>query len=403
MPKYGLFREQENISRGKTKHHSKVMSFDSLFTSLDRFTFELPDIRYYVNYTMDISSIIALFYAISFHLKLEELFPPGFEFELEIPEISPYYPMPPEEFIQQPYVPPYIGTVVEKGIYGKSRFTACYYDPQFTVKHVFHTMLSAIVKRSYSQKLDEILEGVEINPHLARWFKWMETIAEAIVKNSMILGICLLGFSKFSKKAVINGEEYAVVPVTEKVTLYIRTLDQAMAGFILGISPLNVGRFAPPREPAVKPELRLIPYYRMRACLSRFMPHISAYKLVEKGVGAFEVHRSRRAHRYASARSVAVTVRRRVKTFLKGLVDNPFDLNSYLSSAVELALAYYSPHPYLRKYKSDLDVNVLKQHWISKWVKFGLQKEILEKIFELVKTTCLAEKRKQQLMTQLQT
>jgi len=397
VPTYNLFQKVIAVKEEKRKLHSKTMTLDSMFTTLDRFTFEWDELEFRVNWSLILSTIISIYFSLSFGIPMKNLPIIGIEFDLEVDRIREVMERILSELLKPELRETYEETKIEKAVYGSTRYDYSYYDPEFTIYHIYRLIISSLMRRSYDMKLPDMLKDMGVNPDLADALPYLERVAQRFIENNFVLGASLLSWSKIREPHYEAGYEWDRCPYSDGIEILFRNLDNLFLGFILGVTPLSLGRFSSPEDSGLDFETRMLPSYRSTACLDRFMPHHSAYKLVDRGLGAHRLEASKRAQWYGTIRSLIYDIRTRIYNLLKDRVDNPFDLNTYMSAGVELATYIYSAHRGLTKYKSDLDLETFKKHWISKWSKWGLNTEILNEIYEVVKDRCQVLRKLQSL------
>jgi len=398
MAEYDLFNLGLTTAREKKKLHAKVFSLDGILTSIGLINFEIPEIRFSINWTMILTTLIDYWFSIILGLDLElDQFDIDF-LNIVLPEIEWDITMPAINIVLPDFQDIFNATIIQKGVYGKTKYDYSYYDPQFTIRHMAYEVKHALVKHGKEYSVSQILTGVDINPRLADFMHYVIRIGQDIIEQNFIMGTNMLNYSRLRKRGSNTIKvKYTWHEAGQPEIKYDR-LDQVVFGIILGISRLSMARFMPREQSVVDHTFRKLPATRGRRVLNDFTGIRHALKIGEYGKGSVDLFFSKKAERYCAFRTLARQVRSLVKNIVKGKVDNPFDINKYQNAGVELALAYYKRSNKLSKRVKDVDIEYLKKYWINKWSAWGLNLNLLETIFNVVESLCQSLRNRKQFL-----
>lgn len=277
----------------------------------------------------------------------------------------------------------------EYAIYGIGVFGEDKYAPDVIVEQhykpptpkplvKFPKMASALAKKLYPS---DAYTAVGVSRNLVEGIKQRIDFLDRVLENGMFLGYAILGYSKFAPKVVENGKVFAEIEVKEGVKLKFPNLDSVIWGFYLGVTPLDLGRFAVTPEGEITTAFRnkapYFGYWRGLRQLARFRSPVSTTVFRGRYIEMIDPHSSRKARKFIQGRSIVQRVRNFIYNRLRNRVSSVIELNAYVNAGVEYVLFERIGHKKSKKWRQYLTKEEKKKYWLAKWKGYGLDEKIL--------------------------
>jgi len=286
-----------------------------------------------------------------------------------------------------------------KAKFDRTRFGRSYYDPPLirdlmrsAVHEYWRRQLDPRALREY---LKTYVERLGIAEHT------VETIFNRIVAltnaltQSFCLGFGILGVSRLSERQA----EFAVVSTVthrgEVVELRYGKLSDLHVGFILGLTPFGFALLMPrifvycgeEKRPPWWGTPRFTRYtdWKARKALARYRATPSAVTQFQRIEEMVDWHKSDRAEQYHELRVINYYVEQMVESWLRPYALDAVTLNMYKRAAMTLV-----GHRKKRRrwgydiYKAMTDEQY-RDYWIDHWTKLGLDRSLLELIYDRIK------------------
>jgi len=412
---YNQFRGvSEKLDYQKRRYHEKMLTVDAELTLFER-SFQTYD------FIIDISNLLipeffmsSLSASLLFDFDLTNMEPLNVEFTWRIPtlnewmrgvgvvieKIFPEYAVSLEDFIsrniREEYQQSIMETRAEKGYYGESRYGYAYFDPAAMREFLRNTVTCMFKKHpSLLERKLEILSftrTLNILEDLARsMYERMSMIITAHTE-AFILDYAFLDISKLCEGAE-HSEELAIIPYVDldgiERTAEIVTLADMQHGFILDVSLLDYG-FLMPDEDIYKVDSEIIiaaldeKMKRFRDRLTLTAPAFSNYV---RGDEAADYHKCERTGIWGELASLRYIIDAEVNLTLSRIAPelNTFDRRKYVSAVLQLLGHIGKRHKWGYGVYRAMEDEELRNWWINYWVSQGLNLNVLDKLYEMVK------------------
>jgi hypothetical protein len=415
-----LIRE---LDAQKRKYHEKMLSVDGEWSLFLR-SFQIYD------FILDMAYLLipefhmsALSLALTFNIKIPELQPLNFDFVWRFPtveewlkgvgvviekieglrlnEIMPGYSVDLEEFVKLNIKPELwsdiLSTMIEKGYYGMSRYGMAYYDPA-AFREFLRSFVTAMFKKHvrYGERRAEIMAMVKtlnVNEEVARELYDKMSMIMAAHTECCILDYCTLNISKLCEPHESDPEAAKVEFVDMDgniVDVAITTLSDMQYGCILDVSVLG-DCYLFDREDVYNDRAPHVDEFldrRMESFRNRVMITAPAFSNYVTGAEAADYHLAERTNIWGELMALRYTIEHEVETFLAreapGL--NAFDRRKYITAVLQLVGHSGKRHRWGYKVYRLLEEPELKNWWLEYWSSQGLNRTLLEKLYENVKT-----------------
>jgi hypothetical protein len=415
-----LIRELDNQKR---KYHEKMLSVDGEWSLF------LRSLQIY-DFMLDLASLLipgfhmsALSLVLTFNISIPELQPLNFDFRWKFPtvdewlkgvgvviekleglqlnELMPGYAVDVEEFVKMNFRPDLwqdiLGTTIEKGYYGISRYARSYYDPA-VVREFIRNFVTAMFKKHprYGERRAEILamaRTLGVNEEVVRETYDKMSLIMSAHTECCILDYCTLDVSNLCEPHEVDPEAARIEFVDfdgNLVDVAVTTLSDMQYGCILDISVLD-NCYLFEREDVYADEAPHIDRFldeRMRLFRDRVMITAPAFSNYVTGEEATDYHLAERTTVWGELMAMRYTVEHEVEVFLAreapGL--NPFDRRKYVTAVLQLLGHTGKRHRWGYKVYQLLEEPELKNWWLEYWSSQGLDRALLEKLYERVKT-----------------
>jgi hypothetical protein len=225
------------------------------------------------------------------------------------------------------------------------------------------------------------------NEQLAKAYLMRKDFLEKTMKDAFFLGFSMLNYSPIRTKEIQNGVEGVTIHVTvdsRDIGIFVHTIDRICYGFILGVTPLGLGRFTP-REAYTTFRNTGPRYAFWRAMKQKQRFQSMATELL------FTVPEQERLSIPQSPRVNVYGVHRHAQEQIRSLVTRvvpeagPSELVRYYHAALEVVYKDRESHRRIRNWKTQLSDDEFYQMWLEKWKTLGLNTSKLQQIYRLVK------------------
>jgi hypothetical protein len=405
----------EELDRQKRAYHEKMLSVDGEWSLFMR-SFQVYD------FLVDIANLlIPEFYFASlsssflFGLDLTDLEPLNLEFTWRFPtleewlrgvgvvieKIVPDYAVSLEEFIRlnikEAYQQPILATVAEKGYYGISRYGYSYYDPRAVreflrsgVALAFRKHPSVVPRRTELETLARslgVLEGIARDVH--------DRISMVVSAHTecFILDYGLLDVSRLCEAAA-HSEELGVVPFVDYDGVYreaeILTLADMQSGCVLDLALLDYC-FLAADEDIYRPEAGAVvdaledKLARFRARVMLTTPALANYV---RGDEAADYHRCERTNVWGELVSMRYAVEHEAEVLLRQMMPglDPMAMRKYKTAVLQLMGHLGKRHRWGYGVYKAMEEPQLRDWWVGYWERQGLDRSMLEQLYESART-----------------
>jgi len=242
------------------------------------------------------------------------------------------------------------------------------------------------------------------NERLAKAYLMRKDFLEKAMKDAFFLGFSMLNYSPIRAKEIQDGVEGVTIHVTvdsQDVGIFVHTLDRVCYGFILGVTPLGLGRFTPEEEyTTFRNTGPRYAFWRAMKQKQRFQSMVTELLFTVPEQERQSIPQSPRVNIYGVHRHAQEQIRDLVMRVVPDA--GPSELVKYYYAALEIVYKNRESHHRIRNWKIQLSEDEFYQMWLEKWKTLGLNSSKLQQIYELVKTwekPLLLEKvKKQQLI-----
>ena len=409
-----LSRLLKDVEAQKRKYHEKVLSADgewSLFMrSLQLYDFTL-DLAFQFIPEFNAASML---FGLLYNIDLRDVEPFDLEFIWRIPTVDEWLrgigvviertvlpsAVPPDEFIDQDIKEEYREDIrrerVEKGYYGITKYGYSYYDPTAVREFIRNTIQLMFKKHPpvVNRKTELLTLASSLN--VSEEFVRSAYDRMSIVMNTHIwcftLNYSILDMSRLCEPAV-HSEVFGVAPFVDLDgnvrTADITSLSDAQYGCILDVGLLDYCILSPGEDiyifeppPAIRTIEDKLINFRSRWVVTA--PAVSNYVT---GKEAYDYTLSERTNIWGELTAIRYTVEHGVEMIIarEAPALNPFDRRKYVSAVLQLLGHIGKRHRWGYKVYRLMEEPELKNWWIEYWGSQGLDRGLLEKIFESVK------------------
>lgn len=288
---------------------------------------------------------------------------------------------------------PWIFDYGQPARYGITYYGTGYYY-KFTLPEVRYVKLPLTLTSQQASGITQTIQQASLNPQVVAQWKVLlgnEQLAKAmtfridflekIMEKAMFLGFNIMGYSQFAPKAHKYGADGVEIQYSENIMLFLSSLDRALFGFILGITPLGVGRFTKENFTIFRSTAPRFAFYRALRIKRRFQSPISGLVFRRGWEAMRNHHKNPSIHKYATHRINIRMLRHRVKNRIAHLVQNAFDQNKYVMPVVDLVYRKRVGHKRSMSWKAKMSDEEFKKLWLEKWAAQGLNKDILNMLY----------------------
>ena len=249
---------------------------------------------------------------------------------------------------------------------------------------MFQFFLSFFASTTLSRtELYSLIGQTEIADYIIERREWIEQCME----QGIFLGANLLGYSKFAEKIKKYDIEGALIKLKtklgEEIEYAIPNIDFPSWQFILGITPLGIGRFTAFDTTVFKNVASRFGYYRGLRQKFRFQSPFTPLVWRKSFEEMRSVHKHRSALKFGTHRYLINTIRNQIKRKLSRLGYDGFTINKYVNAVIDLVYQLRKGHRKSREWKTKLSKEDFKKLWLDKWTKLGLNKSMLLELYEV--------------------
>jgi hypothetical protein len=252
------------------------------------------------------------------------------------------------------------------------------------------TQLSGLISQStYLSVTPWVVEQYAVmlgNRQLGEAVAMRVDFLEKVLKDAFFLGFGILGYTPIRSKEVKIGQEGVTVHLTvdgEDIGIFVNSLDKITYGFILGVTPLGLGRFTLSETYTIfRNTAARYAWWRAMKQKELFVSPVSGLVFSVPLEQRESVPRSPRITVYGTHRHAQEELRKLVRTLLPDT--DIFTQNKYYLAALEVAYKNRIVHARLRRWKQMVSEDRFHELWLQKWESMGLNTNVLEEIYARV-------------------
>ena len=226
------------------------------------------------------------------------------------------------------------------------------------------------------------------NEQLAMTYLMRKDFLEKTMRDAFFLGFSMLDYSPIRTKEIQNGVEGVTIHVTvdsRDIGIFVQTIDRICFGFILGVTPLGLGRFTPEESyTTFKNTGPRYAFWRAMKQKQRFQSMTTELLFTVPEQERQSIPQSPRVNIYGVHRHAQEQIRDLVMRVIPDA--GPSELVKYYYAALEIVYKNRESHHRIRNWKIQLSEDEFYKVWLEKWKTFGLNTSKLQQIYELVKT-----------------
>jgi len=226
------------------------------------------------------------------------------------------------------------------------------------------------------------------NEQLAMAYLMRKDFLEKAMKDAFFLGFSMLNYSPIRAKEIQNGVEGVTIHITvdsQEIGIFVHTIDRVCYGFVLGVTPLGLGRFTPEEEYTVFQNTGpRYAFWRAMKQKQRFQSMTTELLFTVPENEKQSIPQSPRVNIYGVHRHAQEQIRDLVVRVVSDT--GPSELVKYYHAALEVVYKNRQSHNKTRNWKTQLSDDEFYQMWLEKWKTLGLNTSKLQQIYELVKT-----------------
>jgi hypothetical protein len=279
----------------------------------------------------------------------------------------------------------------QKARYGRTPWGYGIYDPIVMREFLRATFMRLRLLRtadiSWMQNVKDIAEYLKMTGVTdAHIYNRMMMVLSA-QKYAFVLGLSLLGRSRFCK--VENGWGY--IPIVrhdgKAGEVKFRTLDQLLFGFILGVTPLGYGLLMPKegvlKSPDGKKNPRLFETIKnkIKGVRDRYTLTTFSYSNYNRPEEMADYHKSERTNQYHYLQTIRRMIEEWVDAQIRDIVSEPFKVRQYKNAVLQAIFWRAKRHCWGFQGFQALTEEQWRELWRNLWVRNGLDPAILDKLY----------------------
>ena len=295
---------------------------------------------------------------------------------------------------------------INKLIIGKTKYGEGYVDPPVVREFLRATFYELLKRRVDLSRLYDvyktIVEKLDVAESVAESTYNRIALHLAPLFENFILDYNVLNYSKLCKR----GSEKSTFPIVtwrgEEYDVNYSKHAELNCGFILNVTPLNLG-YLMPRGQFYKqrrielPEKRYVEKpgkgttivswmidYKVRKMLSRFRATLIGFANYQKVDEIEDYTKSERADQYGQLRAIFYHIDALVDSMLEGEGVDSFRRNMYRQAVKQLIGHRKKRHRWGYEAFKTMSEEEFKEWWLEYWSKQGLNRGLLEVIYDRV-------------------
>jgi len=389
------------------KYWVKVLSSDGHFTTFKSTLTAFPENRFRIEKTIFDSIISTSIVSLHFDIPPYKQLPLELRYRLEVAVMElvklGLLKMPEREEVEKIFKEKHLakevaGNQLLKGIYGFSQYDKSYYDPAIISKFLSSTLYTVFQKRGSWEKVKAELEALATSLGVAEWVLQYSYNKFKIMDTMIVEAPCWdYGWWDYS----LWGEEKAGKPVIRLETfdgLVVELENFGVHDMLVGsfwdLDYWDVGWWT---EPDLNPKLVFnfdertgLPVI-VETAMDYAWRVVRNYVFTAEVVANYQLPRdftypwaSGRVGTYSLPTSMAMWVEKTVENIVKKLKPDidMFKLRLYKTAVLEIFGVLGSPHKKGLEFYRLLSKEELKRFWLEKWSRMGLEREVLDKLYE---------------------
>ena len=398
-----LERRARQIMWEKEKYFSKLLSESALTVNLER-VFDTSDL--FATFVWILSSVfsnLSIFLLSTFGLDPEDFEQLSLTFDIqptdfndiiqgiwvdfnkylseEITDLLNWI----KQNIQEEFQEGFMDLLYRKGKYDQGYYDKSYYDPT-TVRDFLVSSWQGLFKRhpkhvSFKKDSETVEQTQEVTPTITQYvFNKFQHVTNT-VKYNFVLGYGILGFTLLGK-----GYTPTVTWNDELYELPAERLEYVHNALILGLTPLGYGflqhpqgYYVPPSPPIAKFISKLASNTMNRYSLTQwgFLNYVRPDEMKT-------YQKCERADQYMSLQLIRYHLEGIVENLLKDEGITVIEMRQYKNAVNQLVALRTKRHRWGYKAFKNMDDQQLHDWWVNYWVRKGLNKTLLEKIWGVI-------------------
>jgi len=288
-------------------------------------------------------------------------------------------------------------TMLEKGYYGKSRYGYSYYDPT-AVREFFRSALYAFMKKKHEirtarEMVEQAAKALNIHPELARTLFNRQSALAAVKEEALTWDYGWWDRTNWSEEGSEGRVAYINYDLQVQETAYEDVIDLQAGGF-WDDAVWDMFYWTEEAPKAVHP-FRLEGYNIASAIERVWLNFRSRISTTALAVGNYQTLKERtkwteseRLETYA----LPVTQKKILESLTESLVRSKepgvdtIKLRMYKSAVLQLFGTVASMHRWGSGMFQVMSDEELRSWWVEKWVKSGLNREVLETLYDALKS-----------------
>lgn len=284
-----------------------------------------------------------------------------------------------------------------KGVYGLSKYGQSFYDPQVIRDFIRSTQIREVKKwvtpETAAASLKSFILSLDLNPSVVNtWFTISNTVS-ALIRDSALVDMAIVGVSKVSPGIDSTVVESVDLNLSESVFEIRGYNDIAFNCFVgsavVGWSFVCSDKYSPPEEMYETPGLEGT--FSKIAAIAQVIAReqVNRLYMTPLMLANYQTHdertdfsRSQRIALYGSARAIYYNVRAIVNNLLKGYPE--LEVNMYNVAVQQLLGRVGGVHRWGEEVYREIDALTLRNQWVEEWAGKGLDRAVLEKIFDSI-------------------
>ncbi len=287
--------------------------------------------------------------------------------------------------IQEQFQAGFMDLLNRKGKYDYSYYDKSYYDPtvlrDFLVSSWQGLFKKHPIKTSFKKDTETVQKTQDVIPPIAEYVynKFMHVTNS--LKYNFVLGYGILGFS-------FLGKGYTPT-ITWNETLYelpSERLEYLHNALILGLTPLGYGFLQYPDGYYVLPSPPIIKFLSKLASNT-----MNRYSLTQWGFLNYvrpdemkTYQKCERADQYMSLQLIRYHLEGIVENVLRNEGLTVIEMRQYKNAVNQLVALRTKRHKWGYKAFKEMDINQLHDWWIEYWVRKGLNRTLLERLWGVI-------------------
>jgi len=213
---------------------------------------------------------------------------------------------------------------------------------------------------------------------------YKRNLIKALEEQCFVAGLGIAGVTSICEEVIEDGKRKFKIEVDTgfgyKETITFTCLEELLMGFFLHMSVMGFDTCVNQYELFVASILIDFIVWRIERTFDRFMTGYSAISKAQYDLGFFTWDTATKPHVYADKQFLVRTFESIVKNIVSRIVKSPFMIKQYVSFAIDLLFSRAKRHGIKEAELKELSLDQYIEFMIKKWVKHGLDENILRQI-----------------------